>query len=131
VLGTLFPSQLWADRAPPGEQLFASFFGGLCDPQALSLSDDELERLVAEEHERLLGIPCDRVRLLAVMRHAAAIPQLLPGHAESMAALRAESARHPGLFLAGGYLSGVAIEHATSSGEEAAEAYLSRAGARP
>ena len=120
VLGTLFPSQLFAGRAPDGRHLFASYYGGATDPAAATLSDEELRELVVAEHEQIFGGTLDDVGLLRVLRHGAAIPQLLPDHPERIEALWREVGAVSGLVLAGNYLTGVGIEAAAESGFEAA-----------
>ena len=120
VLGTLFPSQLFSGRAPDGNELFASFYGGITDAAALDLKDRQLEALVKEEHARILGLPIERVRVLGVVRHRRAIPQLLPSHPEVIQQIESDLAAKPGLFLAGNYLTGVSVDHAVGSGITAA-----------
>jgi len=133
VLGTLFPSQLFADRAPEGTQLMASYYGGALDPEAAALSDEGLVALLRKDHGRVLGADPGDPEMVRVLRYSHAIPQLLPDHPEHMAdALRALE-RLPGLALAGNYLTGVGIEQAVESGFVAArntQAYLEGQGDR-
>ncbi len=122
VLGTLFPSRLFTDRVPNGWQLFASFYGGMTDPEAVSMDDDELIVLLYDEHRRLFKSDLESAEILRILRYSGAIPQLLPDHPEKISALRAALARKlPGIALAGNYLTGVGIEHAVESGYAAFE----------
>jgi len=125
VLGTVFASQLFEGRAPEGQQLLSSFYGGMMDKGALGLDDEALAATLLAEHGRIFGTPLPRPSLCTVLRYPAAIPQLLPDHPDKVAALEAELSRHPGLVLAGNYLSGVGIEHAVTSGYEARGRVLS------
>jgi oxygen-dependent protoporphyrinogen oxidase len=119
LLGTLFPSQLFSGRAPGGHQLFASYFGGATDGAAMGLSDEALTGLLLDEHRPIFG-EVGEARVLRVLRHAAAIPQLLPDHPERIGAIREALEAIPGLELAGNYLTGVGIEAAVESGYSAA-----------
>ncbi len=122
VLGTLFPSRLFPNRVSDGWQLFASFYGGMTDPGAVDLSDDELIELLLEEHRRLFHTSLEEVEILRILRFSDAIPQLLPDHPEKIIRFREIlKEKMPGADLAGNYLTGVGIEHAVESGYAACE----------
>jgi oxygen-dependent protoporphyrinogen oxidase len=117
VLGTLFPSRLFPNRVSDGWQLFASFYGGMTDPGAVDLSDDELTDLLLDEHRRLFHASLEEAEILHILRYSAAIPQLLPDHPEKIMRFRKILKQQmPGVDLAGNYLTGVGIEHAVESG---------------
>ncbi len=120
LLGTLFPSQLFADRAPTGSHLLASFYGGALDREAYEMDDDALTELMRAEHESAFGVKLQGLKVLRIVRHPFAIPQLIPEHPSTVAALREAVAAIPGLSLAGNYLTGVGIEQAVESGYLAA-----------
>jgi len=120
VLGTLFPSQLFSNRAPQGINLFASFYSGMLDPAAVNLSDEKLEKILIKEHKIIFGKDINAHEILKILRYQAAIPQLLPDHPEKISAVLGELKKTPGLFLAGNYLTGVGLEHAVQNGYAAA-----------
>lgn len=129
VLGTIFASQLFANRAPAGQALFTSYYGGMLDPSAMDLSDSELLALLRAEHRRIFGVELVVPPMSRVIRYPEAIPQLTPSHPRRMDDVRAALADHPGVFMAGNYLTGVGVEHATQSGYLAAadaQAYLAK-----
>ncbi|MCP5053584.1 MAG: protoporphyrinogen oxidase, partial [bacterium] len=108
VLGTLFPSKLFNHRIQEGWQLFASFYGGMTDPEAMNLDKDQLKELLMEEHRRIFKQELKEAEILKVLRYPGAIPQLLPDHPEKIETIRETlSTKTPGIFLAGNYLSGV------------------------
>ena len=123
VLGTLFPSRLFKDRAPQGKLLLASFYGGMLDPEASRLDDNSLVDTLNTEHTRIFGRKVN-AEVVKILRYPAAIPQLLPDHPEKIASLLEITNKIPGLFLAGNYLTGVGIDHAVMSGYAAAENFL-------
>jgi len=69
VLGTLFPSQLFQQRAPNGYQSLASFYGGMHDPLAADLADHELLNLVHAEHETLFGGALPDLAMTRILRY--------------------------------------------------------------
>jgi len=121
VLGTLFPGQFFNNRAPEGQNLFASFYGGMLDPSALDLSDDGLIELLLKEHQIIFGRKMEKPEMLKIMRYDGAIPQPLPEHPEKISGILQELKKISGVFLAGNYLTGVGVEHAVTSGYKAAE----------
>jgi len=108
VLGCVWNSSLFPERAPAGHVLLTSFIGGATDPSAASLSAVELAELVHRELAPLLQIRAAPVFSHAqVYRHA--LPQYNIGHSERLIALQRLRAELPGLFFVGNYLRGPAI----------------------
>jgi protoporphyrinogen/coproporphyrinogen III oxidase len=125
VLGILFASRLFGDRAPAGGDLLTGFVGGVLDREAMDLPDEELTGIVLGDLARLIAPP-PRPDFVVVTRYPQAIPQLVVGHAERMEALKGRLAAVPGLVLAGNYLRGVGLKDAVASGLQAAKAVLAR-----
>jgi oxygen-dependent protoporphyrinogen oxidase len=108
VLGCVWNSSLFANRAPAGQVLLTSFLGGATDPAAAKLSQQELADLVHRELAPLL-----QIRAAAVLSHVQvyrrALPQYNIGHQERLTALDKLRAGLPGLSFVGNYLQGPAI----------------------
>jgi oxygen-dependent protoporphyrinogen oxidase len=121
ILGTIFASQLFRNRTPDGQALFTSYYGGMLDGKAMSLSDGELLKLLLAEHREIFGIDLVEPPMVKIIRYPDAIPQLTPSHPERIAKAREALATTPGVFLAGNYLTGVGVEHAAQSGYMAAD----------
>ncbi len=120
VLGCVWNSSLFPDRAPAGHVLLTSFVGGATDPGAASLSAKELSELVQRELAPLLQIRAAPLFSHAqVYRHA--LPQYNIGHSERLIALQRLRAELPGLFFVGNYLRGPAIGNCVDLGMEVAE----------
>ncbi len=118
-LGVLFPSRLFDDRTPNGGDLLVGFVGGMSDPRALELADDELAQIVLGDLGDLTGLDATP-DLLRVRRYPNAIPQLILGHLERMDRLRQLLGGLPGLHLAGNYLKGVGLKDAVQAGLDSA-----------
>ncbi len=121
TLGTIFSSRLFSGRAPDGERLFSSFYGGTLDPSFGAMSDLQIADALSAEHRIIFRRPDLKLKPLKIMRYESAIPQLTPDHPERMELVDAELKNSPGLYLAGNYLAGVGIDQAAQSGYDAAE----------
>lgn len=116
-----FVSTKLPDRAPEGHVLLRAFVGGVRDPNALKLDDETLVGDVISELVPLLGVSGAPV-LRRVFRWPSATPQLDVGHLEKLAAVEAEVATIPGLFLAGAGLRVTGIPDCIGDGTRAGEA---------
>ncbi len=108
ILGSVWNSSLFPDRAPEEHVLLTSFVGGTTNPQAVTRSKEELSALVHREIALLLKIKEPPV-FSSVNIYQRAIPQYTLGHANRLAALSALWTKYPGLWLTGNYLRGPAI----------------------
>jgi len=108
ILGTVWNSSLFPDRAPEGHVHLTTFVGGATDPNAARLSSAELSGLVHREIVPLLAIKSDPT-FCNVAIWPRALPQYNLGHGDRLASINKNLARFPGLFLAGNYLRGPAI----------------------
>jgi len=116
LLGVLFESSLFPDRAPAGRVLLRCMVGG----ERLVLPDDEnavadLAWREAARYLRLTGAP----ELRRVFVHKPGIPQYRPGHARRLARIDEALATEPrlsGLALAGWSYRGIAVNDAVRGG---------------
>jgi len=123
ILGTVWNSSLFPDRAPVGHALLTTFVGGATDASVANLGSEELSSLVHGEVAPLLAI-----KSAPAFRNVTIWPRALPqynlGHADRLASINKNLARFPGLFLTGNYLRGPAIgscvEQALAVAEEVA-----------
>jgi protoporphyrinogen/coproporphyrinogen III oxidase len=115
LLGTVWNSSLFPERAPHGMVCFTSFLGGTTDPEIASYSPERIAAIAHTELSSILGITG-----APAAQHTSCWQQALPqyniGHQGTIASLKDVSARTPGVFLAGNYFAGPAIgacvEHA-------------------
>ena len=128
ILGVIFSSTLFPQRAGPAEVLLTTFIGGARQPDLATGGDDSLRALVAREHAALLGVTAAPVRS-RVRLWRRAIPQYSPGHVTRMACIEAAEGASPGLFFCANYRGGVAIPDCVQSAQRvaaAAAAFLAR-----
>jgi oxygen-dependent protoporphyrinogen oxidase len=112
VLGVQWCSSIFPDRAPAGCVLWRALCGGASRPDLFDLSDDELVRRCHTELAHALGVKREPV-FVRVVRWPRAIPQYHLGHPDRVQRIEAAVARHPGLFVTGNALHGVAMNDVT------------------
>jgi protoporphyrinogen/coproporphyrinogen III oxidase len=112
-------SSKWAGRAPADFVLLRAFIGGLHDPGAVDLSDDEMIAVVLRDLSPLLGIT-GPARLARVARWRGAGAQHNVGQVERVAAIEQRLSAHGGLFVAGSGFRSVGIPDCVADGRAAA-----------
>eukprot|EP01034_Spumella_vulgaris_P021310 gene21310-27340_t len=121
TLGCIWVSSLFPNRAPAGFTLLNSFVGGAQDPSIDQLSTVQIADIVHNDHlNTILKPDAQPPRVLAVKLWRKAIPQFEIGHLQRISEIRRACLEHPGLFLGGNYLSGVAIGDCVESGKDGA-----------
>lgn len=123
VLGTLWDSSIFANRAPDGKLLLRSMLGGARNPLVLNLSDDELLAAVKASLVKTMNITIEP-EMVKVFRHAKAIPQYNVGHSELVSKIEALVANYSGLYLTGNAYHGVGINDCTLAAENLAKKVL-------
>jgi oxygen-dependent protoporphyrinogen oxidase len=108
ILGCLFSSCLFEDRAPKGRVLMTVFLGGTRDPQAADLTDADLVQTAGRDLEAALGTRAGP-DLVAVTRFQHAIPQYDREHAVRIRAIADAEAQQPGLSFLGSYRGGISV----------------------
>ncbi len=119
ILGTIFSSTLFDNRAPPELALLTTFVGGMRQPELARLNDDEIAAIVQAEHVALLGARA-HAKFVRVKRWSRAIPQYTLGHLGHIATIEAAERNFPGMFFCANYRGGVAIGDCIKSADRAA-----------
>ena len=128
ILGTIFSSELFPNRAPAGHILLTSYIGGARYPDLARLPGGELVALTCDDLHTLLGVRGDPVFWHTAF-YPKAIPQYNVGYGKYRQLLTDLEAAAPGLYFAGHYRDGVSLGDSIVSGVNIAErvATLSRA----
>jgi len=130
LLGVLFPSSLFAGRAPEGHVLFTCLLGGILHPEIVELDDAALGLLCRADLQRLFGLTSPPV-FERVARWSEAVPQPELGHRERVRQVREALAGLPPMEIAGAAYDGVSVEQVLEGGEKAAERLLGRLSMAP
>ena len=123
ILGTIFTSALFPDRAPGDKVLLSTFVGGARNPDLGNAEPDRLVLLIQEDLADLLGVHGEPT----FVRHVpwrSAIPQYTVGYAHVKATLDTLENRHPQLAMAGNYRKGVSVGDTMDSADRAAQRIL-------
>jgi oxygen-dependent protoporphyrinogen oxidase len=115
ILGTIFSSSLFPNRAPAGHLTLTSYIGGERYPDLALLPPDQLVEATLGDLRTLLG-----VRGKPVFQHTAFYPKAIPqynlGFARYRELLNRLEAGADGLFFAGHYRDGVSLSDSIVSG---------------
>ncbi len=110
ILGVLFPSSLFANRAPEDEALLTVFVGGERQPELATDDTEQLKSSVLPEVEALLGIH-GAPTFVHHKYWEKAIPQYKLGYGTQLAQMEAFEKKFPGLRLAGNYRTGISVSY--------------------
>jgi len=120
ILGTIFSSSLFPNRAPAGHHTLTSYVGGERYPELASLPAEKLYEVVCEDLRVLLG-----VRGKPTFQHCVVYPKAIPqynvGYGRYRDLMTEVETKVPGLFLAGHYRDGVSLSDSIVSGCNVAE----------
>lgn len=119
VLGVVFSSSVFPERAPEGHVLVTAFVGGTRDPDLVEADPHTLTARVLDDLRSLLGSRGEPA-FRAVQVWPKAIPQYVLGYGRFKEIAEDVERRNPGLVLAGTYRDGVSLADAMISAEQAA-----------
>lgn len=119
LLGGLFNSALFPDRAPKGRELVTCFVGGMFEPEAIDWPEEQVWQVVCPELKRALQ-SSEMPEPVALFRHRSAIPQYNVGHEGWAASVKEELKKSPGLFITSNYLEGVSVPACIDQGDRTA-----------
>lgn len=120
ILGILFMSALFNDRAPVGGALFTVFLGGFRRPDIVGLDDSELAEIVKRECSDLLEIKNFNPDLLKIIRHDHAIPQYGVESGIRFDTISEIENEHKGLVIGGNLRNGIGMADRIQQGKNIA-----------
>jgi oxygen-dependent protoporphyrinogen oxidase len=133
ILGTIFSSSLFPNRAPAGCVTLTSYLGGARAPELAQKGEEELFEMTCDDLRVLLGVTGE-----PTFKHHVTFPKAIPqyniGYARFKKLMSAAEVNAPGLFFAGHYREGISVSDCIVSGQEAAERvakYLHKVPAEP
>jgi oxygen-dependent protoporphyrinogen oxidase len=121
ILGSLWTSSIYAQRAPDGCVLLRTLIGGARNPELALLPEAQLVELARTELRQILGIAAEPV-FVQVFQWPRAICQYTVGHRERLQQVEARLSDLPGLFVTGNSYRGVALNDCTRNAVQIAEA---------
>ena len=120
ILGALFSSSLFPNRAPAGHVLLTCYMGGARAPELALLGAEQQFELALNDLGRILGI-----RGAPTFKHAFVYPKAIPqyevGYGKFKQLMNDTEVKAPGIFFAGHYRDGISLGDSMVSGDNAAE----------
>ena len=112
ILGILFPSACFAQRAPEGGALFSFYLGGVRNPEMMSKTDEEIQAIVLQNLHNMLKFPAEaKPDFIHIARHQRAIPQYNADSGQRFCAVKSIEEQYPGLVLGGNLRDGIGMGH--------------------
>jgi protoporphyrinogen/coproporphyrinogen III oxidase len=108
ILGILFPSALFENRAPKGGALLSFFIGGIKHPELYAKNDEEIGAIVRNSLKEMM-LCSDEPDLFRIFRYQQAIPQYERGTGERLNMIHQIETQYPGLILAGNLKDGIGM----------------------
>jgi oxygen-dependent protoporphyrinogen oxidase len=120
ILGTIFSSALFLNRAPAGHVTLTNYIGGARYPELGLLPAGQLVEATLADLRKLLGVKGEPV-FTHTKTWAKAIPQYNVGYGKYRQLLNDLEASTPNLYFAGHYRDGVSLGDSIVSGMNIAE----------
>lgn len=120
ILGALWDSSVFPNRAPEGKALIRAMVGGVRGPELASLPPRELIALTRAEIGATMGIAAEPI-LARAFFHEKGIPQYLVGHGKVLDRIDGRLASEPGVYLNNNAYRGIALNDCVLQSRLAAE----------
>ena len=120
ILGILFPSTLFRNRAPEGGALLSVFIGGVKRPELFEYSDEDILAIVKDVLNEMLQCPYNP-DLIRIFRYEKAIPQYETSTELRLFTIHEVEKTYPGLVLAGNMRDGVGISDRVKQAKQLAD----------
>jgi len=124
ILGALFMSSLFQNRAPKEGALFSIFMGGVRRAELCDLNDQQVRMILKEEICSTMKLKEFNPELLKIIRHAWAIPQYEADTEFRLEAVADLEKKYPGLIIGGNLRNGIGMADRIQQASLLAEAVL-------
>jgi oxygen-dependent protoporphyrinogen oxidase len=123
ILGVLWDSSIFTDRAPDGKKSLRVMIGGQRNPELALKSDAELLEIAVRGVKETMGL--DVVPDVSyVKRYEKGIPNYRVGHLDSMGELFEKLKEHKGLYLSANAYYGVGLNDCVGNSKKIAQKIL-------
>ena len=123
LIGCMWMSSIFEDRAPAGRALLSNYVGGARHPYTASWSDRRLVDSVLEALRPLIGLRSEP-EMVRVDRHRRSLPLYHDNYCERARRIRELAAPLSGLHLVANYLGGVSVRDRLACAMQAADKVL-------
>jgi oxygen-dependent protoporphyrinogen oxidase len=119
ILGTLWDSSVFPNRAPEGYALMRSLVGGMRMPELARLNEDKLTQTVIDEIKDIMDVDISPDFIRTYLWEQA-IPQYNVGHADLMKKLDAIMDKNRGLYFRCNWVGGISLNDCINNSMELA-----------
>lgn len=119
ILGTLWDSSVFPNRASEGHALLRTMVGGAQYPEMAMLEDNKIIDTVFSELNEILGLKTEP-DMVRIYRWEKAIPQYLLGHGKLLDGIDDRMRQYTGLYLTGNSYRGIGINDCVENSERLA-----------
>lgn len=123
ILGTLWDSSIFPNRAPEGYVLLRSMLGGARRSELAEQDEGKLISLVMAELNDIMGIKAEP-DFAKVYRHPKGIPQYPIGHQERLGIIDKMVSKFKGLYITGNAYRGIGVNDCIENSYKLAESIL-------
>ena len=123
ILGTIWSSSIFPNRAPEGYVEFTTFVGGSRQPKLAMMSTDEIAKISHEENAALMKIDGEPA-FKAISKWDKAIPQYNIGHLSIIDAVTHVENLHKGFYICSNYKDGISVADCIANGKKVAESIM-------
>ncbi|MCU4176306.1 protoporphyrinogen oxidase [Carboxylicivirga sp. N1Y90] len=109
LLGVLFMSSLFKERAPEGGALLSVFMGGIRNEALCDLDDEQLMKVLESELKDIMKMDAFNPSMVDIMRYSHAIPQYAINSGDRFDAIERVQKKYNGLFIAGNLRDGIGM----------------------
>ncbi len=108
ILGSLWDSSIFPNRASEGHILLRTMIGGTRSPEIATMDNSRLTDIVFNELRSVVGLKTEP-DMVRIYRWERAIPQYLLGHNKALNVIEKRLGDYPGLYLTGNAYRGIGI----------------------
>jgi oxygen-dependent protoporphyrinogen oxidase len=108
ILGALWITSIFPERAAAGRRLFTLMIGGAHEPGAVELGDESLLEIARNDLRETMGIVA-RPYFTRIIRWPRGIPQYTLGHLERVSRIEQRLRAYPGLWVSGNSYHGISV----------------------
>lgn len=120
ILGTLWDSSIFPNRAPEGYVLLRTMVGGGRASELAMQDDNRLINMVIDEMRVVMDIKA-HPDFAKVYRHEKAIPQYIKGHSKRLVAIDDILSKYRGLYITGNAYRGIGVNDCIENSYKLAE----------
>jgi oxygen-dependent protoporphyrinogen oxidase len=127
ILGTIWSSSIFPNRASEGYVELTTFVGGSRQPKLVKLPQEEISNVAHGENAALMKIE-GKPAFQSVSKWEKAIPQYNIGHLSIMDAVRHVESVYKGFYICSNYKDGISVADCIANGKKTSEKILGNYG---